>query len=85
MSGIGLQIAAESDRTAVLELGWAVGADTFAVAAIDGDELARTGCVAGAAVIEIGLQIDAAGGRARREVGGARLRVVLPALNRQGA
>jgi hypothetical protein len=61
---IGLQIAAERDRTAVLELGWAIRTDTFAVAAVDGDELARAESVAGAAVIEIGLQIDAAGARA---------------------
>jgi hypothetical protein len=73
MGRIALEIAAVRVEAAVFEIGRAIGADALAVAAVNGDELARAGSVASAAVIEIGLQIDAAGGSAEGLTGRAGL------------
>src|SRR5206468_3619816 len=80
--GIGLEIAAEINRPAILQLWRAIRSYTLAAAAGDGDKLARAKTVAGAAVIEIGLQVDATGAGAKRQAGGAGLGDVLSGLGR---
>jgi hypothetical protein len=61
VAGIAVQIAAQLGGAAVRETFGAVGAHTLAVSAGDGDQVARTDIVTGAAVVQIRSQINAGG------------------------
>ena len=62
MEGIVGQVATEVDGAAVGLVGRAVGADALAVPAGDGDQTALADAATGAAVVEIGGEIDAGRG-----------------------
>jgi hypothetical protein len=62
MFRIGREITAKVYRATVLEPDWTVGANALASAAVDRHQIAFTDLIAGAAVFQIGQEIDACAG-----------------------